>query len=62
MAIGVFVFLGIEFNLIRHHWAECKVCKVLHFEEPLCRKFWFNRHVGTLGEAHFIVIILNLFH
>ena len=62
VAIGVLILLRIELNIIVHYWREGDVCKVLHLEEPLCRELWLNRHIGTLREAHLIIIVLNLLH
>ena len=48
VAIGVFVFSRVELDVVVHHWSECDFGKVLHFEEPLHREFWFDRHIGAL--------------
>ena len=62
VAIGVLVLLRIELDIIVHYWRKGDVGKVLHLEEPLCRELWLDRHIGTLREAHLIIIVLNLLH
>ena len=62
MAISVLVFLRIEFNLVSHHRVECYISEMLHFEEPLRREFRLDRYVGTLREAHLIVVVFRLLH
>ena len=62
VAIGVLVLLRIELDVIVHYWRKGDVSKVLHLEEPLCRELWLDRHIGTLREAHLIIIVLNLLH
>ena len=62
VAIGVLILLRIELDVVVHYWREGDVSKVLHLEEPLCRELWLDRHIGTLREAHLIIIVLNLLH
>ena len=62
VAIGVLVFLGIELNVVVHHRRQGDVSEVLHLQEPLCRELRLDRHIGTLGEAHLVVIVLDLLH
>ena len=62
MAIGVLILLRVEFDVIIHYWRKGDVSKVLHLEEPLCREFWLDRHIGALRESHLIIIIFDLLH
>ena len=62
VAIGVLILLRVELDVVVHYWREGDVSKVLHLEEPLCRELWLDWHIGTLREAHLIIIVLNLLH
>ncbi len=62
VTVGVLVFLRVELDVIIHYWREGDVCEMLHLEEPLCGELRLDRHIGTLGESHLIIIVLNLLH
>ena len=62
MAIGVFIFLGVEFDVVAHDRFQSQVGKVLHAKEPLRGEFRLDGHVGALREAHLVVIIFHLLH
>ena len=61
VAICVFIFSRVEFDVVVHHWSESDFGKMLHFEEPLHREFWFDRYISTLRTANFVSVVLNFF-
>ena len=61
VAVGVFVFGGIEFYLVVHYRLQCDLGEMFHFEKPLHREFRLDDDIGTLGISHFIVIVFDFF-
>ena len=59
VAVCVFVFGGIEDDVVVHYRRECDVCEVLHFHEPLEGQPRLDRYVRTLGVADFIVVVFD---
>ena len=47
VTISRFVLGRIELNVVIHHWRKSDIGKMLHANEPLQRKTWFDRHIGT---------------
>ena len=59
VAIGILVLGRIEDDVIVHYRRECDVCKVLHTNEPLQRQARFDRNIGALGIADFVVVFFH---
>ena len=61
MTVGIFVFGGVELDVVVHNRFEGDLGEVFHFEEPLHRKFGLDNDVGTFGVSHLVVIVFDLF-
>ena len=61
-AVSGLVFFWHEADYVVHYRAERYFGKVLHFDEPLQRQAWLDRHFGALRETDVVYIVLYLFH
>ena len=58
VAIGVLELRRVETDLVVHHRIECRLSQTVHFQEPLHGELRLDGHIGTLGEAHLVRVIL----
>ena len=49
-------------HLVFHHRLIGRLDEVVHPEEPLGGELWLDRHIGPLGEADRIVVVLHVVH
>ena len=58
VAVGVLELRRVETDLVVHHRIECRLGQTVHFQEPLHGELRLDGHIGTLGEAHLVRVIL----
>ena len=61
VTISILILSRIELQLIIHYRWQSHIGKMLHFKEPLHRKFRFNSYIGTFRETYFIGISFHFF-
>ena len=61
VAICIFIFSRVELQFVVHYRRQSHVCKVLHAQEPLHRKFRLDSYVGAFRETYLIGVSFYLF-
>ena len=61
VAVGVLELRRVETDLVVHHRIECRLSQTVHFQEPLHGELRLDGHIGALGEAHLVRVILCFF-
>ncbi|OPZ12832.1 MAG: hypothetical protein BWZ06_01428 [Bacteroidetes bacterium ADurb.BinA261] len=61
VAIGVFVFIGIEFDRIIFYCFQGRFGKLIHFQKPLHRQFGLDHFVGAFRKADLVGIGFRFF-